>query len=284
MIVCRRLFACCLILLAGLLGALPAAQAQLAEGGARSLSLGRATVALPGDTWNHHNPAGWSTLDARSVALFASQPFGLSELRIVSLAAAVPTPYGTAAATARTYGFEDYRETTLGLGVARAVPLSRSRRIHLGLHARLHTLAFGGDFGSTSTFTLSAGALVDVLRGVTFGVHARNLLAPRDDGARLEAPLSTEPGLEVGLAYRPIDAATVLLAVDRGVDDFDTSVRGGLEIRPVEVLAVRAGFTTAPARISLGAGVDLSRAHAALAFENHEALGWTPAIDLLVRF
>ncbi|MEO1480412.1 MAG: hypothetical protein AAFV01_17770, partial [Bacteroidota bacterium] len=75
-----------------------------------------------------------------------------------------------------------------------------------------------------------------------------------------------------------------LLAVDRGVDDFDTSVRGGLEIRPVEVLAVRAGFTTAPARISLGAGVDLSRAHAALAFENHEALGWTPAIDLLVRF
>lgn len=284
MIVCRLCRSLCLALLLGMLGATPVVHAQLAEGGARSLALGRATVALDGDVWGHHNPAGWSTLDARSVALFASQPFGLSELRIVSLAAAVPTPYGSAALTARTYGFEDYRETSLGLGVARAIPLSRSRRVHVGIHARLHTIVFGGDFGSTSTFTVSAGALVDVLRGVTFGVHARNLLAPRDTEARLEAPLSTEPGLEVGLAYRPIASTSVLLAVDRGVDDFETSVRGGLEIRPVEMLAVRAGFTTAPARISLGAGVDVSRVHAALAFENHEALGWTPAIDLLVRF
>ncbi|MEM8600043.1 MAG: hypothetical protein AAGF99_08980 [Bacteroidota bacterium] len=283
MIVCRPLRFLRAALLLGVLGAVPV-QAQLAEGGARALALGRATVALEGDTWGHHNPASWSTLDARSVALFASQPFGLSELRIVSLAAAVPTPYGTAAATARTYGFEDYRETTLGLGVARAVPLSSSRRLHLGVHTRLHTIVFGGDFGSTSTFTVSAGALVDVLRTVTFGVHARNVLAPRDAEARLEAPLSTEPGLEAGLAYRPIASTTVLLAVERGLDDFDTSVRGGLEIRPVDVLAVRAGFTTGPTRISLGAGVDLSRAHAALAFENHEALGWTPAIDLLVRF
>ena len=48
-------------LLAALLTlAAPAAQAQLAEGGARVLGLGRAGVALGGDAWGHTNPAAWA--------------------------------------------------------------------------------------------------------------------------------------------------------------------------------------------------------------------------------
>ncbi|MEM9997492.1 MAG: hypothetical protein AAF809_07300 [Bacteroidota bacterium] len=272
------------VVLAALLLGGPTALAQLAEGGARALALGRATVALGDDAWGHYNPATWSTLDQGTVALFASQPFGLAELRIAGLAAAYPTPYGTAALTARTYGFEDYRETTLGLGLARAVPLSRARRLHLGVHARLHTLSISEGFGSSNTLTVSAGALVQVVEGVQFGVHARNALAPRDADAKLDAPISTEPGLGLGLAYTPIPDATVLLAIDKSIEDQPASVRGGLEVRPIDVLAIRAGFTTAPARLSLGVGVNLTRVQAALAFENHDALGWTPAVDLTVRF
>src|SRR5690606_12839152 len=93
-----------------------AAHAQLvplAEGGARALALGRAATALEGDVWGHYNPAAWATLPGRAGAAFASQAFGLSELRIGAVAFAEPTRFGTFAATARTYGFSDFRETSL---------------------------------------------------------------------------------------------------------------------------------------------------------------------------
>ncbi len=95
----------------------PGARAQLAEVGARAMALGRAATALEGEVWGEFNPASWASLDRNTADLFASQAFGISELRIVALAAAAQTRYATLAANARTYGFEDYRETRIGLGV-----------------------------------------------------------------------------------------------------------------------------------------------------------------------
>ena len=266
-----------------LLGALPfgsgPARAQLvplAEGGARTLALGRAATALRGDVWAHYNPASPADLSGRAASAFASQAYGLSELRVGAVAYAEPTRVATFVGTARTYGFEDFRETHFGLGVARAVAVSASRFVHVGV-ALGYTSVSITDYGSDGALGLSLGALMEVLPGLDFGFHAYNLNRP--ELTELD-PLRS--GLSVGLAYRPVEQALVLLSADKDVD-FPVSFRGGVEVQPVDVLFLRAGFTTEPVRFSTGVGVGVGILRADVAAERHEVLGWTPAFGFGVQ-
>lgn len=265
-------------LLAFLVAAPAAAQlTPLAEGGTRALGLGGASVALADDVWGLGNPAAWATLEQGGAGLFASQAFGMPELRLAAAALAHPTRHGTLAASARTYGFEDFRESVFGLGAGRAVPLSPTRRLHLGLAARYTTVEIPG-FGSAGALGLSAGLLTEVMPGLAFGAHALNLNRPA-----LSSLDPLQARLDVGLAYHPTPVSLLVLAAGKDVDH-PLSVRGGLETQPVEVLRLRAGFATAPTRFSAGLGVLLDRLRADVAFDRHEVLGWTPAFEMGVRW
>ena len=271
-------------LLAALLTlAAPAAQAQLAEGGARVLGLGRAGVALGGDAWGHTNPAAWAGLDESRAALQASQAFGLSELRLGALTAALPTPVGTAALHARTYGFSERRETRVVVGLGRALPLSVTRRLDVGLAVGLESAATEG-YASQTAVLVHAGVQGEVLPGLRGGLAARNLLGlGLGDTADLARSASTVPGLTVGLVYTPSERATLVLDADQDLD-FGLSVRGGAEVQVVEALAFRVGVSSAPVRYAFGAGVRAGPLRADLAVESHETLGLTPAVGVEIGF
>ena len=277
------------LLLLGLLGLTAAAGAQpLAEGGARRIALARGGVALGGDVWGHANAAAWAGLDARAAGLQASQAYGLSELRLAALAVATPTPVGTVALAARTYGFEQHRETRVELGLGRRLPLSRSRSLDAGLALGVESTSTAdrGDvtFGSTNTFVLSAGVQGEVLSGFRVGLSGRNLLGvARSADADLSSPLSTVPTVGVGVAYAPSAAATVVLDATQDLDA-GLGVGGGVEIRPVEMLTLRVGAGTTPVRYSAGVGVRAAGLVADLAFEKHQDLGVTPAVGLGIVF
>ena len=259
------------------------AQAQLAEGGARRLALGRAGSALGADVWGHANPAAWAGLGERRVALQASQAFELSELRLAALSAATPTPIGTVALAARTYGFEQHRDTRVELGVARSLSLSRSRTLDAGLTVGVES-ASTEDFASSTTVVVSAGVQGEVVSGVRVGLAGRNLTGIfRGTEADLESPVSTIPQLTVGLAYQPSERATVVLDAEHDVD-FGLSLRGGVEVLPVEMLALRLGAGSAPVRYSAGVGVRTELIRADLAVERHEVLGLSPAVGVQVSF
>ncbi len=259
--------------------ALPAAQAQLvplAEGGARALALGRATVALEGDVWGHHNPASWATLSGRAASAFASQAFGLSELRVGAIAVAEPTRFGVLAASARSYGFEDFRELHFGAGFARSFAVSASRRVHAGLRLGYTSVSIPG-FGSAQALGLSLGVMTEVLPDLAFGFHAYNLNRPAFSEAD---PLRR--GLEVGFAYRPAERALLLFGVDKEAA-FPLAFRGGLEVQPVDVLVLRTGFTTEPVRFSAGVGVQVGTLRADVSAERNEWIGWTPAFGFGIQ-
>lgn len=276
-------------LLLALLIAVPV-HAQLAEGGARALGLGRAATALEGELWGEFNPASVSSIDANSAEAFASQAFGLNELRVVALAIAAPTKYATFSAYGRSYGFSEYRETRVGLGVARGIPLSSSRQIDLGVNVQAHSISIEG-FGSTTSVSASFGAQVDVLPTLRAGLHARNIShIVQDDEAELTAPLSTAPAIAAGLAYRATDSATILLDAEKDLD-FPVAIRAAVEVWVMEMIALRGGFATglssdggAPSRLSGGIGFRSGMIHADVAAEYHETLGLTPAVSVGVDF
>jgi hypothetical protein len=277
----RPLFVAAVLVLA-LVGARPA-EAQLAEGGARVLGLGRAGVALGGEAWGHLNPAAWAGLTERRGALQASQAFGLSELRLAQLAAAAPTAAGTVALAARTYGFSEHRETRVAVGFGRAIALSRSRRLDAGVSVGYESATTEG-YGAVGTALLSVGVQGDVVPGLRAGLAGRNLLGVLWDGDEdARHSLATVPAIAVGLAYTPSARATLVLDAEQDLDA-GLSLRAGVEAFPVSVLALRVGVSSGPTRISAGAGVRAGALRADLAVERHESLGLTPAVGVEVSF
>jgi hypothetical protein len=263
------------------------ARAQLLEGGGRSIALGRAGVALDDDAWAEANPAVWATVDRLRFDVFASQAFGLADLRTVALALALPMRLGTAAMTGRTYGSVDYRETRASVGLARALPLGPARRVAAGLRADYHSVVIGDGFGAFGAFDLSAGVQADLAPALRAGLSARNLVAiSRSDSTDLRTPLSTSPALAAGLAYRPSEWTLMLVDVVKDLD-FAPLVHAGVEIRPVDALTLRvgtyAGAGGAPARLTFGAGFHAGSLSADAAVEWHGTLGPSPAFGLGVR-
>jgi hypothetical protein len=260
-----------------------AQQALSMEGGARVAALAGAGTALPGSAWGWGNPAGSATLGERAVSFYATQGFGLSELRLGAARYAEPTAWGTFAAGARTFGHDAYRETVFSLGYARSFQFGTSRGVQAGLTARYYRLSLGSrsdgaSYGSAGALALSLGAQVRLLPRLTLGAAAANVNAARyADGAELAQTLA------VGLAFRASDRLLVLADAFKDVDHA-LSGRAGLEFVPVEALAVRLGVAGAPARVTAGVGLRLSVLRARLAFERHRTLGWTPAAGLAVRW
>jgi hypothetical protein len=251
--------------------------APLAEGGARAIALGRAAPALSGDVWALYNPASPAAIAEGSAALFVSQAFGMSELRVAAAAVAQPMRWGTTFVGARTFGFDDFRENVFGVGFARAFPVSPTRTVHAGLALR-YTAVSIPEFVSTGVLGLSAGLLVEVMPGLHFGVQALNLnrpeLSPHD-------PL--ESRMDAGLAFRATDAALIIAALSKDLD-YPLSLQAGLEVQPVEVLFVRAGFSSEPSRLAGGFGLVAGRLRTDIAAEWHAVLGLTPALELSIRW
>ena len=258
----------------------PRAEAQLAEGGARVLALGRAGVALGAEPWGHTNPAALAGLEVRRLGLQASQAFGLSELALASATAAAPTPLGVVGLSARTYGFSERRETRIAVGAARGVRLGVSRRLGVGLSLGVESAATEGA-ESTTAVLVGAGVQADLAPGLRAGLAARNLLGLADDDLR--RPASAVPGVTVGLAYRPSPRALVVVDADQDLD-LGLSARAGVEAALTDVLAVRLGVSTGPVRLAAGVGVAVGALRADVAVERHESLGVTPAVGVEVSF
>ena len=259
------------------------AVAQLAEGGARRLAMGRAGVALGGEVWGVANPSTWATVSDRRLALEGSQAFGQADLRLGAASAAMPLSVGTVALTGRTFGTGALRETRVMAGFARPIPLSRARSLDAGLAVGLESATVDG-FSSASTFLLDAGVQGDLLPALRVGLSARNLLGiGRGTDVDLQRSISTVPTLAAGLAYTPSDRTVLALDALQDLDQ-GLSIRAGVEAHPVDVLALRVGVSSDPVRYTAGLGVLAGPARVDLAVEQHETLGLTPAVGVEVGF
>ena len=246
-------------------------------GGARSSALGYAATALTTTSGVHANPAAAARRTHRVVSFFAREAFGLSALRYGSVSGTWPAAWGSVSAGASTFGGDGYREIHYSLGYARGLSFGTSRRMQLGVMGRYYHTRIEG-YGGTATVGLHLGLLLPLLSSLDLGAHATNVNGPSlVEGEPLPQTLS------VGLQYRAGDHLRVLVDVfkDRA---FPAAVRGGLEVRPLSLIALRAGVTTVPTRFTGGVGLHLDWLQAHVAAEQHAELGWTPSASLDVHW
>ncbi len=245
-------------------------------GSARATALGHATTALHGDVGSQANPAAAATTP-RLLHLFAYEAFGLAELRRGGMSLAIPLRSGALHGGLGAFGSGAYREWYGSLGGAYRFGLGTARKVHIGTRLRYYHTGIDG-YGQSGALGFSLGAQVRLLPLLAFGASAVNINAPQmAEGADLPQRLA------IGLAYEA--APDVLIVLDAMKDiDFPLSVRGGLEVQVLPSLALRAGYTTEPSRFTAGTGITLGRLSVDVAAEQHQALGWSPAVGLGIRW
>jgi hypothetical protein len=210
--------------------------------GPRATALGGGGAALTGDGWaGFRNPA--LIVDGQGgMAGSWSQQFGLPELSREAVAADLKFRCGNFAVLGGTFGSDLYRETQFGLAAA--------KRLHPKLAAGIE---IGGrwldieKFSAAHALSVTAGLLLEPMRGLAAGIVWRNLNEPRLTGYVDRLPSSLTFGLAGTLTKDAVLTADIIQ--DKR---FPAEVRVGAEASVMDALRLRVGMRAEPVRPSAG--------------------------------
>lgn len=246
-------------------------------GSGRTSALGYASTALGTTAGTHANPAAAAFHRRRLATFYIRENYGVTALRYGSLYATWPREWGVFSGGASTFGDDVYREIHYSLGFARGFQLGTTRSVYIGVRGRYYQTRIDG-YGRAGALGLHVGLLVPLLPSVHFGAQITNLNAPSlSDGKPLPQTLS------VGLTYRATTRVRAMADVFKDLAR-PASVRGGVEVRPLSALALRAGVTTAPVRFTGGVGLRVGSIRVHVAAEQHSELGWSPSASIEVHW
>jgi hypothetical protein len=220
------------------------------------------------------NPAGLPGVRARTIAVSVSPaPLGLAELRRAAFAYVEPFGVFTASVAGIRYGYDLYREITLGASVG----LDCGRGVRAGGSVTLNSLSIAG-YAHGSCAGIDAGVLWEIAPVLQLGATALNWNAPSPGRSHEEIPRS----VQAGIAYRP--ATGFLLACDVAEESrFPAGLMLGAELIVADVLSLRAGISTDPSACSAGLGLLLLPVDFEYAFTRHQELGSSHRFGLSVR-
>ena len=238
----------------------------------RACGMGGAGSAIAGNVWGGlMNPAALAGMTVRMIAVStAPSPFGLEELRRTACAYTEPFGRLTVSVTGIRYGYELYREVTLGA----ACGYDCGEGVRVGGTVTLNSISISG-YGHGSCAGLDAGVLWQIVPGLQFGASAANWNAPSLGKSRESIPRT----FQAGMAYAP--PGGFLVACDIAEDPrFPAEVRLGAELAVAEFLRLRAGVSTDPSGCSAGVGVHLLPVDIEYAFSRHQELGFTHRFGL----
>lgn len=248
--------------------------AQVGDFGLREAALSGAGTAILTDEWSLLNAASVGSIESKRAAVFATQGFGLADLRFARTTFAAPyrgTGFGIDASA---FGNDDFRIIDGGLTVGRAI-LPASGVYLVGARVSYRSIRIDG-FDRAAVSVLDLGWLAEIRPGLTLGGAIGNLLESRfNDVDRV--PRS----MRMGVAITPRDG--LLLAVDVSKEaQWPAAVHVGVEFTLLTALSLRAGSATNPERLSAGTRLSVGDLVIDLLADRHIDLGWTPGVGVAI--
>lgn len=253
-------------------------QFELLDVGAKPIALGGAFTSLANNSNAvYYNPAGISQMQFREVSIFYSPaPFGLKELANGSINYVEPTKFGAFGLSAKTYGFELYKEITATLTYAN----NYKKKIFYGANINLYNLKIQ-NYGSATTFGIDIGGLAYLTDFLRWGFAAYNLNRPSIGEQKDKLPQVYRTGLSVQLPQR--NDVNFMLEVEKDTR-YPASVKAGLEYTLYNMVDLRAGIGTEPTKFSGGVGFYYSLFEIDYGFYNHQDLGLTHQGTITINF
>lgn len=252
------------------------AQFELIDIGAKPISLGGAFTSLANNSNAvYYNPAGISQLQFREISIFYSPaPFGLKELANGSVNYVEPTKFGVFGLSAKTYGFDLYKEIT----VTATYSNNYKKKIFYGANVNFYNLKIQ-NYGSASTFGIDIGGLAYLTDFLRWGFAAFNLNRPKIGTQDDKLPQVYRTGISI----QPRNDINFVLDVEKDTR-YTTSVKAGIEYSIYDMIDLRAGIGTEPTRFSGGVGLHYSIFEIDYGFYNHQDLGLTHQGTITINF
>ncbi|HMQ80411.1 MAG TPA: hypothetical protein PKE39_07255 [Ignavibacteria bacterium] len=251
-------------------------QFELIDIGAKPISLGGAFTSLANNSNAvYYNPAGISQIPFREVSVFYSPaPFGLKELANGSVNYVEPTKFGAFGLSAKTYGFELYKEIT----VTATYSNNYKKKIFYGANINYYNLKIQ-NYGSASTFGIDIGGLAYLTDFLRWGFAAFNLNRPKIGTQDDKLPQVYRTGVSI----QPRKELNFVLDVEKDTR-YTASVKAGVEYSLYDMIDLRAGIGTEPTKFSGGVGLYYSIFEIDYGFYNHQDLGLTHQGTITINF
>jgi hypothetical protein len=257
----------------------------------RARALGGAYVALSDDeSAVFTNPAALAGQEGIGVYSSYVDLFGYDFHYLGSIAASIPSKYGTFGLGGRAYAVEYEGEdlaseysAVLGHGftVMEDVHSSLSFGYALSFYGLTLGESVGGeDLGSASAFGLDVGVL-GTLRGRTrVGFFAKNINNPKMG----EPDAKDLPQwFTAGICYSPYGGVNTCLEIQKQ-DNEELRGCAGFEFEIAEYLVLRGGIQNQPDRLSAGFGTHWKQIHVDYSYTSHPVLPGTHHYGLRLSF
>ncbi len=257
----------------------------------RARGMAGAFVAVSDDeTALFTNPAGLAGQEGYGIYGSYVDLYGYDFLDLGSVAARIPTAWGTFAVggrllSAEYQGVDLMSEYTFAVGHGFTLMEDVHSSLSFGYAVNLYGLSYdalsvgGEDLGSANTLGLDVGVL-GTLRGRTrFGFFMKNINNPKLGDPDAE---DLPQWFTAGVAHSPYGGVETSLELQKQ-DDEDLRACFGVEFEVGDYVSVRGGLQNQPNRLSVGFGthwqgirVDYSyTSHAVLPGSHHFALGYS---------
>jgi hypothetical protein len=245
--------------------------------GSRAAALGNIGVVNSDVFAAYNNQAALGFLSSPAAMMHYQNSYFSEALGLSAAAVAMPVAVaGVAAVDLCSFGYSQYRETRVGLGLGRQL----SGRIAVGAQVCYHHVGVAG-YGSTGAITAELGLLAEPVSGLWVGAHVFNFTGSRYFSQQYHERLPVI--FDLGMGYRVADYA-LLLADAKFESDKPVQVKAGAEVHVVKSLALRLGVVAKPVELFAGFGYAYKQLQVDVAFSRHEVLGYSPQISLSYSF
>lgn len=246
--------------------------------GAKSASMGNASVAMV-DLWaSYNNQAGLAFLEAPELGAFFENRFLMQELNAQGLAYAMPFKKmgGTLGINLYRFGYSNFNDNKLGLTFAKKF----GKVFSAGIQLNLHYFQQGGGYESILTATGELSMLLYLAENWSLGAHVFN--PTRTSMASFDRE-KIPTVFRLGTAYAFSDKVQATLEIEKDLV-YDPTFRAGLEYKPSKKVSIRAGLNSNPISPAFGLGVNLGNFVLDAASAWHQVLGFSPQASLSYQF
>jgi hypothetical protein len=240
---------------------------------AAAAGMGGATIALPVFSAGIQNEAAVARAPKWGFLASAALPYNIEGWQSAQLQA-----YGKIdrrsgfGLDALINGTDAYQEQQFRLLYGRQL----SAKFQIGASANLMRVS-QQEYGQANALSFNIGMLAQALPNVWIGAQISNPFQQKLEEETLRSVL------RIGACWKPGDQFLLSFETEKNIDR-PAQIKGGFEYAPGNILVLRGGMRTQPARISLGAGLRLKKGLTLDAVsEWHPALGITPGFGLSWR-
>lgn len=241
--------------------------------GARSNSLGNASVTIA-DVWAfHHNPGALGELKQATVGVSYENRFLLREFQSQGLAYAQPLKYGVLSVGAQFYGYKQFRTQRIGAGYS----LKLAQRFFAGVQLNYQGLQLNENYGNRHSVTAEAGLQALITNNWRLGFSVTNIGRAKLNEFQDER-FSTN--FRLGTSYLLSNKVLFLLEGSKTIID-KAKIKFGIEYQAIKNFYVRAGIASAPLEFSFGLGYKWKVISIDAGSSYHQILGWSPHFSLV---